>query len=91
MQKIKSNNPNLDIVFMDAYIKFGENLPICSQDIDCKQNSGVNQGPLLCYKCAKSNDLELVKINVYIKYCDILLICSQDIEQKRKFGVNQVQ
>ena len=27
-----------------AYIKFGENLSICSQDIERKQNSGINQG-----------------------------------------------
>ena len=39
------NNPNLDIVNMYAYIKFGEILSICSPDIECKQNVGVNQGP----------------------------------------------
>ena len=45
MQKRMCNNPNLDLVNMNAYIKFGENLSICSQDIEGKQNSGVNQGP----------------------------------------------
>ena len=39
-----SNNPNVDLVNMNAYIKFGEILSICSQDIEQKQNSGVNQG-----------------------------------------------
>ena len=39
------NNPNLGLVNMNAYIKFGEILSICSQDTELKQNSGVNQGP----------------------------------------------
>ena len=26
-------------------IKFGKNLSICSQDIEQKRNSGINQGP----------------------------------------------
>ena len=39
------NNPKLDLVNMSAYIKFGKILSICSQDIERKQNSGINQGP----------------------------------------------
>ena len=31
------NNPNLDLVNMNAYIKFGEILSFCSQDIEKKQ------------------------------------------------------
>ena len=30
------NNPKLDLVNMNAYIKFGENLSICSQNIEWK-------------------------------------------------------
>ena len=30
---------------MNAYIKFGEILSMCSQDIGRKRNSDVNQGP----------------------------------------------
>ena len=41
------NNPKLDRVNINAYIKFGEILRIGSQDIEQKQNFGVNQGPLL--------------------------------------------
>ena len=44
-QDITGNNPNLDIVNINAYTKFGEIISICS---------GVNQGPKLCYKCAKN-------------------------------------
>ena len=39
------NNPKVDLVNMNAYIKFGENQSICSPDIVLKQNFGVNQGP----------------------------------------------
>ena len=37
------NNPKLDHANMIAYIKFGEILSICFQDIERKQTSGVNQ------------------------------------------------
>ena len=38
-------NRRLDLVSMNAFIKFGENLSICSQNIELKQNYGINQGP----------------------------------------------
>ena len=37
--------PKLDLVNMNAYIKFGGILSICSQDIEGKRNSGINKGP----------------------------------------------
>ena len=39
------NNPKLDLVNMNAYIKFGENMSSSSQGIELKGNFGVNQGP----------------------------------------------
>ena len=39
------NNPKLHLVNMNVYIKFGEILSICSQDIEQKRYFGVNQGP----------------------------------------------
>ena len=43
------NNPDLDLVKMNAYTKVGEILSFCSQDIERKQNfernSDINQGP----------------------------------------------
>ena len=39
------NNPKLDLVNMNAYIKFGEILLIGSQDIEGKLIFGVNQEP----------------------------------------------
>ena len=66
------NSPKLDIVNINSYIKFGEILSICSQDIERKQNSGVNQGPIFWYKCAKimcnNPNLDLVNMNAYIKF-----------------------
>ena len=49
------NKPKLDLVNMNAHIKFGENLSISSKDIERKQNSGVNQGPFLWYKCPEKD------------------------------------
>ena len=39
------NNPNIDLVNINADITFGESLLICSQDIERKQNSDAIQGP----------------------------------------------
>ena len=44
LQKMTSNNPNLDLVNVDGHTKFGQILSIGSQDIERKQNSDVNQG-----------------------------------------------
>ena len=38
------NNPKVDLAKVNAYIKFGEILPIGSQDIERKPNFGVNKG-----------------------------------------------
>ena len=42
----KFNNPNLDLANINAYMKFVEIVSICSQDIEWKRNSDINQGPL---------------------------------------------
>ena len=39
------NNPKLDLSKINVDIKFGEILSIGSQDIERKQNFGVNKGP----------------------------------------------
>ena len=49
---------NVDLVNDNVYTKFGLNLSIRSQDMEQKPNSDVNQGPLLCCKFAKNNDLQ---------------------------------
>ena len=50
-----SNNPNLGLVKINAYIKVGEILSICSQDIERKRNFYINQVPLLLYRRAKND------------------------------------
>ena len=45
LQKMTANNPNVDFVSINSYIKFCQNMSICSQDIEWKQFFGVNQGP----------------------------------------------
>ena len=45
LRKMTGNNPNLDLVNMNRYIKFCEMLSICFQDVESKRNSEVNQGP----------------------------------------------
>ena len=43
-KKMTGNNPKLDLINVDVQTKFGQILSICSQDIEGKQNSDVNQG-----------------------------------------------
>ena len=38
-------DPKIDVVNINAYLKFGEILSICSHDIERKQTFGLNQGP----------------------------------------------
>ena len=45
LRKITGNNPKLDHVYVDVHTKFGRILSMCSQDIERKRNSDVNQGP----------------------------------------------
>ena len=45
LRKMTAYNPNVDLVSINSYIKFGEIRSICLQDIEWKQNFGVNQRP----------------------------------------------
>ena len=45
VRKMMCDNLKLDLVNMNACIKSGENLSICSKNIERKRNFGVNQGP----------------------------------------------
>ena len=44
LRKTKIYNTNVDLVNDNVYTKFGLNLSICSQEIEQKPNSDVNQG-----------------------------------------------
>ena len=45
LRKMTCNNAELDLGKTNDYIKFGEILPIGSQDIERKRNFGLNKGP----------------------------------------------
>ena len=45
LRQIKGNKPKLDLNNVDVHINFGQILSICSQDIERKRNSDINQGP----------------------------------------------
>ena len=45
LQKQTCNNPNIDLPNINAYAKFGHIPMICSQDIEQKPNSDINQRP----------------------------------------------
>ena len=63
---------------------FGQILSVCSQDIERKQCSGVNQGPynsgsnVQKMTCSTLN-LDLVNMNAYIKFGENLSICLFDL------------
>ena len=44
-RKLTYNIPNLDLVNINTYAKFGQIPSICSHDMELKRNSDVNQGP----------------------------------------------
>ena len=45
LQKLTPYIPNLGLVNVYVYTKFGQILPICSEDIKWRRNSYINQGP----------------------------------------------
>ena len=87
------NNPKLDLVNMNAYIKFSEKITLSSQDIERIRNFSVNQAITLVKKWRKmacnNPKLDLAKINAYIKFIEIPPIGSQDNEWKRNFSINK--
>ena len=78
MCKKTGNNSNLDLVNINAYIKFGDFLSTCSQNIERKRNfgfikghySGTNVRKMTC----NNHKLDLAIINAYIKFGEILSI-----------------
>ena len=85
------NDPKLDLVDINAYIKFGDILTIGSQDIEWKQNFGIkghNSGTNFRKMKCDNPKLDLVNMNAYIKFVKNMSSSFQDIEQKRNFSVN---
>ena len=70
------NNPKLDLVNDDVHTKFGWILSICSQDIERKRNSDVNQGrnsiKILQKMTGKDPKLDLVNVDVLTEIGQII-------------------
>ena len=45
LRKMTLYNPNLDLINVNVYTKFGKIMSIDSQDNEQKRNSDINQGP----------------------------------------------
>ena len=66
------NNPKLDLVDINAYINFGENMSSTSQDIERKRylgvkkghNSGTNVQKIMC----NNPKVDHVNINIHTKF-----------------------
>ena len=85
LQKMTAKNPNLDLVNIHSYIRFGEILSIYSQEIERKGNSGQIKGHnsiTNVRKMCNNPKLDLNNINAYTKFGEICSVCSQDIEWK---------
>ena len=71
------NNPNLDIVNVNVYIKIGV-IPICSQGIERKEKSDIIKGHNSVTNLRKMTNnnpnLHLVNINGHTKFGQILSI-----------------
>ena len=93
LRKMTGNNPNLELVNINDYLKFGEILSICFQDIEWKRYSDINQGyhsvTNVQKNTANNPKLNLVNINAYIEFGEILSIFFSRIERKRNSGGNQ--
>ena len=78
------NNPNIDLVNMNTYIKFGELMTI-----NLTQSKGLNSGTNVQKMLWNNPNVDLVNMNAYIKFGEILSIRYQEIDRKQNFGVNQ--
>ena len=93
MQKWTYDNHKLDLVNMNAYIKFGEKMSVLKILSRKKKNWHISRAISLVQICEKMTcnnpKLDLAKKKAYIKFGVILPIGSQNIEQKRNFGLNK--
>ena len=84
------NNPNLDLVMVNAYAKSDQISSIGSQDIEHKRNfentKGHNSVENLQTLTRKNPNLDLIMVNAYPKFGRIPSIRLQDIEQKQNFA-----
>ena len=84
--------PILDLVNINAYIKFDDILSVCSKVIEQTQYSDINQRQEALTNLRKMTsdnpNLDLVNINAYTKFGKIRYFCCQDIERKQNYEQN---
>ena len=95
LRKMTGKSPNLDLVNINYYIKFGEILSICGQLIERKRKSWHKSSVIILLQLSKkmtanNPNLDRINANAYMKFGEIMSICSQYIEQKRSSSPNQV-
>ena len=77
------NNPNLDLVKVNAYANFDHIPSILSEYIERKPTKGHNSVVNLRKLTHNNPNLDLVMVNAYAKFYQILSIRSEDIEETK--------
>ena len=80
-------DPNLDLININAYMKFGQIIFISSQDIERKRIYDINQRAITLLQISEkmmcnNHNQHLVNINTHTKFCRIISIFSQYFERK---------
>ena len=57
LRKMTANHPNVDLVSINTSIKFGQNLSICSQNIEQKQIFGSKSRAITLVQMCEKNDV----------------------------------
>ena len=92
LQNLPLYNPNLDIINVKVYTKFGFCplvLKILSRNEILTSIKGHNSVANLQTLTLYNPNLDIIYVNEYTKFGQILSIGSQDIEQKRNSNINQ--
>ena len=72
------NNPKIDLINMNAYIKFGEILSICSETKFWRKSRAITLIQICDKMASIIHKLDLVNIKAYIKFGENQSICSRD-------------
>ena len=93
MQKITGNNPNLDLLNINAYKNVVKFYPFVFKILSGNENitsiKGHNSVTNLRKMTGNNPKLDLVNINAHTKFGQILSIHSQNIERKGNSDISQ--
>ena len=80
LQKTMIYITHIDLVIDYVYAKLGLYRSICFQDIEQKPNSGINQGPKLCWKFSE------IRTHPSFHVCPRFNICKNEEDQIENEG-----